>query len=826
MRDSTHIMSVKISSSDFIKALNAAFNNGEFSFSLDLISQWLNKYPNDIQAEIAKAKIIGKTSEDKVLRILNNIFDKDPENIESLQLLQKFSSDNNGYFESIHYLHTGEADNINRLQPWATSTRAIKQAIKKNDFDKAEKLLSIAISDSPNNLFLALEHAKLTTLIKDTQTIIRILDIYTTRWPKCIKFKLLLANILFISHEESDAVSILHACSRLDPGGIVATRQFGVTHEFLSVFPKDREITFSGEIPTSVAIRFEWSKLPSGKQKVSEKSINNPNEITTKAERKSNIDINRANQSNYEKIYVILTSYTGLKRKYGPKTADVIIQQLDNIEGAIEKNPRWKPIVFIPDLAENTTNFGLKTIGKVDPWKIKLALMDLNSIIKKSEQSIGAVLIVGNDDVIPFHQLPNPTEDSDQYVLSDNPYSTSSSNYLLPEWIVGRLPGEKGNDPGLLLSLIRHIINYHKSANHRIGIKQKIIQLFIRLKNFGRFVHEWLSPPNDFGYSAEVWQRSSIAAFRPLGKGADLRVSPPYESETIDIEKMLQAKSIFFNLHGLSTTNEWYGQRDFSETSTGPDFPVALNTKVIGKIRNNIDLAFTEACFGGFIVDKNIEESIALKLLAIGSQGVVGSSCISYGSVFTPLIGGDLLAFIFWKYIKDGYSFGNALKRAKIGLIKVMMQRQGYLDGEDQKTLLSFNLYGDPLGCLEEIVFLDKQENITFQESDLSLVKDSDGVIQNNYSQHNNVTKDISDLLESYLPGARSAKMRVRTQKVKLAKLLNTDPIRKIGTNLDPKKLTQIVYEKSIHINREDHKQYARVTLDDRGKVIKLAISR
>jgi len=83
--------------------------------------------------------------------------------------------------------------------------------------------------------------------------------------------------------------------------------------------------------------------------------------------------------------------------------------------------------------------------------------------------------------------------------------------------------------------------------------------------------------------------------------------------------------------------------------------------------------------------------------MAIGSMGFVGSTVISYGSVGTPLIGADLLGWQFWKNLKDGQTAGEALMQAKIALVKEMTQRQGFLDGEDQKTLISFVLYGDPL---------------------------------------------------------------------------------------------------------------------------------
>ena len=53
-----------------------------------------------------------------------------------------------------------------------------------------------------------------------------------------------------------------------------------------------------------------------------------------------------------------------------------------------------------------------------------------------------------------------------------------------------------------------------------------------------------------------------------------------------------------------------------------------------------------------------------------------------------------------------------------------------------------------------------------------------------------------------------------------------TNQTGKIGSNLEYKTFTQILYNKSIISEKRKHTQYARVTMDDRGKIIKLAVSR
>ena len=142
--------------------------------------------------------------------------------------------------------------------------------------------------------------------------------------------------------------------------------------------------------------------------------------------------------------------------------------------------------------------------------------MDLNKVLEKKGQKIGSVIVIGGDEVVPFHRLPNPTDDSDDDVLSDNPYATPTSNYLLPRWPVGRLVGEAGNDPGLLLEQIRHIINFHKEWDGKPGLLERIISTIKSLVNLGELFKRLFNKPKDFGYSAEVWRRSSIAAFVPL----------------------------------------------------------------------------------------------------------------------------------------------------------------------------------------------------------------------------------------------------------------------------------------------------------------------
>ncbi len=49
------------------------------------------------------------------------------------------------------------------------------------------------------------------------------------------------------------------------------------------------------------------------------------------------------------------------------------------------------------------------------------------------------------------------------------------------------------------------------------------------------------------------------------------------------------------------------------------------------------DFILSEACYGANIFDKTHEEALSLKFLDNGSNTFVGSTCIAYGSVTTPI---------------------------------------------------------------------------------------------------------------------------------------------------------------------------------------------
>ncbi len=826
---------MELSRNDYEKIIAAGIKVGEFSFLKELIAVWLANYPNDLRSEYFLSDIAFLEDEtNDAIEKLSSLLLRDPENLEGFELLSKLDGiqDRKAVASFIHVL-SGKITDISSIFPWAVTLRAVRNGIRKGELAHSETLLRNLLGQENNNPLVAIEHCRLSAKKDEIPLFRHLTEIYCSRWPECIQFNIFGALAMVKTNEEAEGIKKLHNCLSLDPEGIVAKRMLGTKHEFLTLWQGDQSIELEAQIPSCIAVALKWNLLPEG---VRSNSSGKTSESVYSEEK---INIPSSNQYQFTKedtekadntpVYVILSTYSGMERKYGKKTTELIFNQLEELANLVNLKPTWEAMTFFPDDFGSMNKYGFNPVKSVTAWQIKLAVNDLETLLQKQNKMIGAILIVGGHEIVPFHNLPNPTDDSDKSVFSDNPYSTASGNYLRSDWLVGRLPDEAGSDPGLILEQIRQIINFHKMRSKRTSLLKRIFSGSELGFDLQRIFRDLLNPPKDFGYSAAVWRRSSLATFRPLGKGSELRVTPPYDTDTIDLDNLMKAKCGYFNLHGLADTPDWYGQRDFSELPTGPDFPVAISANRVEKIRNNVDLVFSEACYGANIIDKTTESSMALKLISVNCQGLVASTCIAYGSVFTPLIGADLLGFIFWKYIKDGFSFGESLLQAKTGLIKVMTQRQGYLDGEDQKTLMSFVLFGDPLGYLEENIYLDKKL-LARETSDkeIKAISDQDLMLTKTPRLSKNLSKELDEIMQSYIPSLNNADIKIREHKFRIDKIIHS------GRNNKPDEtdrsmlidITQVMVRQKTRVARLMHEQYARITMDESGKVIKMAVSR
>ncbi len=776
---------------------------------------------------------------------------------------------------------------------WLKPMLAARQAMSSGDLTSAEKEVLAALAHKPENPLPAVMHMLL-VYKSGNQTLLSTLSgIYLTKWPDCLQIKILSALSDMQQEKDSAGVEKMHWCAAHDTSGQVINRLLGPKHNFRPLWPEDLRVVMDLPIPASIAGELGLNRLNSGvssstpavsapekaakKLKLATKIpdyVNNPDVDYSEIPSEQYIRSHPGQQNQVQVIndkavatfgqetvqtltqiqkefdhiakhirkdeittadgrypnYVLFTSRRKLAAKYGDNTATVVIDAMKSLTLKIMALPGWNAVVYVPDDPVICQQIGLTPLSNVDSAGMKQALVSLDKKLGLKGEMVGALLIVGGSEIVPFHMLPNPTDDADSVVPSDNPYGTIEENYFLPQWPVGRLPDEQGNDAGYLIEQLRFLNNeYDLKVENKKSLSGSIfnswfLQLFERLQTTIT-----LNQTNDnMGLTAEVWRIPSSEVFKLLNPKTAVRHSPPVDSSNFMNGQKSNPKYAYFNLHGMQDTAEWYGQKDFRLQTQGPEYPIALVPELFSDKAPSPEFVLSEACYGGNIINKNSNNAMCLSFLEHGTRAFIGSTTIAYGSVSKPLIAADLLAQDYWRFLLSGDSAGYALMRAKINLAKSMTQNQGYLDGEDQKTILSFVLYGDPLASKAGVKKLAKPKIRPAKSPVIKTLSDSrEETIVKPSEMPAEIKAQVQKVINSYLPNLGDAKMAINPQLTNFT--LATDAIK--GRKYAPEKQDEgqkyyVTLQKSVTLKQVNHLSFARLTFNSKGDIIKLSTSR
>ena len=860
-----------------LTVLNAANECKEFQFSKQAIMLWLANYPGDLYVQYHQALTLFQLgNKDQAIKQWEKIIELDPEFVEPLQTLlaiKTSAADKKQYESLINYL-SGKEINSNNQGSWLPPLQQAEKAFSEEKYKKANSLIHQSIINNPPNPLPAILHLKTANKMNNQEMLYNLSEIYFKQWPKCLQINVIKAIADINQGNESTAVERLHWVAANDSAGQVIMRLMGPEHRFRDLWPDKMEVYFDLAIPASVSSFLGWNQLQSGqndipefKQTLIDLAIQNSvlagfaqdadisksvqGEETAINQNKYNVDKSIIDQKDYANdkdfediqkvftklakrlkkpdleradnrfpVYVIMTSKSQLNAVYGPNTTAIIDELLNQLVGYIQNLPDWGSVLFYPDDPEHMSQLNLKPKVASDAWQVKLSLADLDQSLAKHGEMIGALLIVGGPEIIPFHHLPNPTQDVDHYVPSDNPYATIDENYFISQWPVGRLPGETGTDPGLLLSQIRDLIfNYQRKSKQANKSKFNLSNLFTWFLSLFSNFRQQTSKNQSLGYSAEIWQEASKGVYKSVGLSKDLQLSPPINSGTLQLNNSHGHNAGYFNLHGVNDGPNWYGQKDFASESNGPDYPIALSPEMFNEKSPSPKLVFTEACYGANVYNKHYEEALSLKFLDSGTTSFVGSTCIAYGSVTMPLISADYLANSFWEQVLIGQTAGYALMKAKLNLAEEMTREQGFLDGEDQKTILSFVLFGDPLAVYQDFTNTPKPLIRIKSYPAVRTISDSEMESSSeNIKMPKSVNKQVKKTVEKYLPGLDNAQIHVNK---------SGKDMQGKGTNSSGSERYMVTLQKSFGQNNHTmHHHFARMTFDKKGKLIKFTTSR
>ena len=874
-----------------IRILQVALSVNEYKFTRQATLGWLAVYAGDLPIQLLHAMALwGEERSEQALARVSALCLVDPEYLKAQKLLivlresQKGQKTGEGW-GAIYALAPQDYPSFpsgakSLIPDWSKKTAKARQALREGDLPSAAQQIQEAMAYKIETPLAAVTHLRV--LITDPETplmaIHSLAEYYHKTWPECLAPALALADTLIKSGQSEQGVGMLHQAATQDVTGQVARRLWGEEHPYRNLWPEDLQAHLGARIPASVSAALGWNQLPRGADSPhpnplprgegtpssassSPRGEGTPSVSPTSSLPRSSAPLPplpprspappteippetlQSIQDELEKVarrlgrpsvaktdgrfpvYVVFSTRRGLEEKYGPKTTQLLRQEMEKLAGAVRGKSAWGAVTVLADDASCMAQFGLKAARACDAWTLKLTLADLDAALGKKGLMIGALLIVGGPEVVPFHRLPNPVEDVDADVPSDNPYATRDENYFIPEWQVGRLPGGTGSDPGPLLSMLRKAANRHLAAENENQKWWKAAWVWL----LGLFFH-LPERCDSFGYAAEAWKEVSEEIFRPIGDSAGLITSPPYGKD--HPIPATATRLGYFNLHGVEDNSPWYGQRDMTQSLAGPAYPIALRPEDIRQENDAPLIIFSEACYGAHLDKRALADSLALKFLDCGSQAIAGSTVTSYGSVAGPLIAADLLGEGFWQYLKQGYSSGEALQKSKIALAHKMHKRQGYLDGEDQKTLISFVLYGDPLASLETARVSQPKSALRSQDSpaQMKTVCDRCGLSENIPAD---VLKQVRHVVKKYLPGMEDAHLTFGEERGSCSGEGHTCPTSQFGakscSHASPhRRVVTMRKDVSIPQNGSEavHRHYARVTFDEKGKVVKLAVSR
>ena len=363
------------------------------------------------------------------------------------------------------------------------------------------------------------------------------------------------------------------------------------------------------------------------------------------------------------KVSALLISSKGkLKDKYGDEGFNRIEENINEYIQALSTVGSDATLVYVDDVT-CLSPYGLNPVDAGNAGAIKELIDDLDKKLNPTY-----FLILGGHSIIPFHIIPNPCgDDGDTEVYSDNPYASRDDEILIPERAFGRLPDDRSKDPAFFVSLLETTVS-------RI---RKVKEL-------------------SFGYSAKVWKNASEKVYDTVRcYGEELKLSPAVLGSDLQVDWINERGYFYFNLHGSEESRNWYGQEAWS-------YPIAFSPENLTDANVENAVVCCEACYGANIIDKSVDQAISLKFLEKKAACFVGSTKIAYGPSSPPCTDADLIVLKFFERIKEGITFGDAFLRAKQDFARESINMTGYLDKTDEKTLLEFVMFADPILKLEE----------------------------------------------------------------------------------------------------------------------------
>ncbi|MFN8423179.1 MAG: hypothetical protein U0470_07210 [Anaerolineae bacterium] len=118
---------------------------------------------------------------------------------------------------------------------------------------------------------------------------------------------------------------------------------------------------------------------------------------------------------------LIVTSRHRLWQRYGPDGIYAIEHAVGQLTAAMDRRGLAGTLVYA-DGSPLLTALGVLPAAPGEPDGVARVVRDVARRMVWTEEAARFVLLLGDDGIVPFHRLPNPTDDDDAVVLSDHAY--------------------------------------------------------------------------------------------------------------------------------------------------------------------------------------------------------------------------------------------------------------------------------------------------------------------------------------------------------------------------------------------------------------------
>ncbi len=315
------------------------------------------------------------------------------------------------------------------------------------------------------------------------------------------------------------------------------------------------------------------------------------------------------------------------------------------------------------------------------PCPESLDLHEHIEAVKKYKEKYNAkyLLILGGYSVVPPVYWDNPAGDSDEKVASDLCYA-----------VLDETPPQKGVaydfDNALCVGRIPEEAFTWETFGQYLEYRSLLPGKFPSRQEYPadeKDSYDAAKGVIKYGISALQWENPSTGILSGTSKNSRLNLSPLVNLDVIEQTLHPHTTLLYANLHGSNETKYWYGQ-------DGGSYPQAVSPESLNTLEEYHFIA-VEACYGAYFDGKTPESSILLKALSKKCVAFFGSSTIAYGAVGTDNKScADVIVDEYLKKLDSGKTCGQSVNEAR----KALCSKE--LNDTELKTLMQFNLYGDP----------------------------------------------------------------------------------------------------------------------------------